>query len=270
MTNKGVIFRSRGFTLVELLVVIAIIALLMGLLMPGLQKARQQAKGVVCASNLKQWGVLYTLYAEDHDSSLPAGWNGGAMWMTALLNYYKGEDKLRVCPTTTTLFVDVVGSAGDLTMWGRYGYGVYGTELEPWQTKGMYGSYQANGWAHNPPDKGVPNTYDTDPSIAPLFWRKLGNVKGSDNIPLLGDGMWDGDTPLATNQPVANKQLRGSIGGINSFCVDRHSGKVNFVFMDMSYRPVGIKSLWRLKWHKQWADPTIRTWPDWMKGYPNP
>jgi prepilin-type N-terminal cleavage/methylation domain-containing protein/prepilin-type processing-associated H-X9-DG protein len=60
-----------GFTLIELLVVIAIIALLMGILMPALQRARKQSKGVVCRSNLKQVGMAANLYAEDHNLFIP-------------------------------------------------------------------------------------------------------------------------------------------------------------------------------------------------------
>ncbi len=61
----------KGFTLVELLVVIAIIALLLSLLMPGLRMAREQAKCVVCGSQLRQWGIAIRSYATDNDDIMP-------------------------------------------------------------------------------------------------------------------------------------------------------------------------------------------------------
>ncbi|HAV65094.1 MAG TPA: hypothetical protein DCY13_22325 [Verrucomicrobiales bacterium] len=63
--------RERGFTLIELLVVIAIMAVLGGILLPVLGKAKSRAKGTACINNLKQWGTATLLFAADNDDKLP-------------------------------------------------------------------------------------------------------------------------------------------------------------------------------------------------------
>jgi prepilin-type N-terminal cleavage/methylation domain-containing protein/prepilin-type processing-associated H-X9-DG protein len=82
---RGVRGFTRGFTLVELLVVIGIIALLIAILMPALGRARDQAKKVQCASNLRNVGQSIFIYASQNKGKLPQH-PGGSNWLWDLPN----------------------------------------------------------------------------------------------------------------------------------------------------------------------------------------
>src|SRR5688500_15477885 len=77
----------NGFTLVELLVVIGIISVLISILLPALNKARESAKRIACASNIRQLGMAVQLYASAHKGDLPPSSYHVTNWMAPDYRY---------------------------------------------------------------------------------------------------------------------------------------------------------------------------------------
>jgi len=133
--------KRRAFTLVELLVVIAIIALLLGVLMPALNKAKEMAKAVLCGGNIRQFNLGLSMYEQTHGTfpnydqtwgrihtgTPPGGWaHGGhtqAFWFQlAAIELGKGPAwrKLMKCPSNRLKYEQAKVSAGSWITIGNY------------------------------------------------------------------------------------------------------------------------------------------------------
>ena len=250
-----------GFTLIELLVVIAIIALLMSILMPALARARKQANLVLCQSNLKQWGIIFSAFTDDNDGYFQEGWGSGLgsnWWMDATRSHYGNQIDVRCCPAAAN---------PDRTIYEGYvNFGVWDMSVSfpnPDRPVPDYGSYGINGWVENRDtvvDSGTSNT----------AWNwKTPNVKGPANIPLLMDAPWIDTWPLDTDDPPDYDNMPWQQGSMMArFCKNRHEGYINCVFLDFSVKKIGLKQMWKLKWHRTFdtnADPPV--WPEWMRGF---
>ena len=255
-----------GFTLIELLVVIAIIALLMAMLVPALEQARNQARAVICKSNLRQWGLYWMMYGDDYEGSFSQGhWIGWARgeWITALRPYIntKRRKKLLLCPMAKERHPNGEDYGGPFWTY-IMGGAVSGSDIAREQC-----SYGMNNWLYNPPES------VTEIQSRPTDWNwRMMDVRGATKVPVFMDSMWRGGGPgfhfgnLSIEPPDENGEWSGYRAEMHHFCIDRHSGCINCVFLDWSVRKVGLKELWKLKWHRQFDTSGYPgVWPDWMR-----
>jgi len=276
---------EKGLTLVDLLVVIATIALLLGILMPALQRVRKQAKAVVCQSNLKQWATIFAAYTNNNDGRLPKqGWYALGIpvhWMYSMRQFCVGTEGIRCCPMATKLAsaepsanqgtggphirrrsvgarsrpaypqdqsADVRG--GTFMAWGKLRFQVY----DEW-TPDYYGSYGLNNWLYTPDEDKSFVLGGPSRSFSANYWNTT-NVNGAGNIPIFLDSWWwcswvkDTDAPPQCDGDTSHFPC-GCRNSIHRFCINRHQAFVNAAFLDNSVRTVGLKELWTLKWHRR-------------------
>ena len=243
--------KPKGFTLIELLVVIAIIALLMALLLPAVELVKKQAKQVACLSNLRQWAIVFSMYAQDNDSRFGDQTSDGH-WLTLMSPYIRSDKDILLCPCATILgpartpphahqhFGGAyrawrVGNVGDTTD-GSYGMNNWIGDLQP-NSSGDYELWHI--------------TIDGDE-----VYRNC-DVRGASYVPMFFDCMWVGAYPNhlpTTDTPpeYSDKPTTAVNQQMNKVCIDRHlNGHTNMVFLDFSTQKVGLKELWTLKWHRK-------------------
>lgn len=275
-----------GFTLIELLVVIAIIALLMAILFPVLRSARNHARTVICQSNLKQWGQILNIYTQDNEGHIPVTSLHAFLYIlrgpfenknNRRVSSYAGisTEGIRCCPMATA------GPGEDAE---KGGWGLTLDSGESWEGDILGGS-TFRSWELTGLGSPFRVSYGFNGYLFGYVWipfRNFGGhkgfntyqVTGSSNIPAFLDATWYRNAPKSSDDPPSRENVE--INPMSKFCINRHNGCVNGLFLDWSVNKVGLKELWTLKWepHFDTANEWTRAggvqpedWPKWMRNF---
>ena len=229
----------RAFTLIELLVVIAIIAILAGMLLPSLGKAKQKGGSIACQNNLRQFNLANQMYINDFRGKSVDYSSSQGLWIDRLM-VYAGTRKqtnaaLRICPSAkkrgyTINGLDFYGTS--TAYWGPLSsyFGV---------SEGSYGAFALNSWVYS--DK--PN----ESLVGAHYFVSLENVPNGSNVPLIGDSMWMDAWPTPADA-IPVDRIKGGGSGVGNFSLNRHNKSINLTFVDGSSRNVLVNKLKTLEW----------------------
>ena len=186
--------RRSGFTLVELLVVIGIIALLVGILMPALTKARKSAQAVQCMSNVRQLGVGFMMYVDKYKGYLPwtgnsdgnatsnpvGPWDDTAYWANSIPKII-GRSSYYDLQQAAAKGGAPLAKAGDNNVLACPSAG-FAQSANSADTVNADGSFMMYGNAPGSPPQYVPNTTAGAVQPMPVYWCYVINSKLDNSV----------------------------------------------------------------------------------------